>query len=206
MKPLAIKTSNAPSKAAPPPPPKQTTIVAAPLSGSQSNYGNPQGTGNVIVVDTGRLKQDLTPKNADQSASSKKKKKKKNKNGEKSGNSTPVQQQQQNNRQSDYGGGGDCSARILHNPSTNMVTIRNPAFGPPAPKPEPPTPTQQAAIIKVQENGMVTIRSQALQQAINAGFTPTGPKNDYVIKGNIAPGEPIRVSKLFFILLVFKIS
>jgi hypothetical protein len=46
--------------------PKQTTIIAAPMSGIQTpNYGSSQGTGNVIVVDTGRLKQDLMPRNID---------------------------------------------------------------------------------------------------------------------------------------------
>lgn len=61
-----------------------------------------------------------------------------------------------------------------------MVTIRNPAFGPPKME-----PTQQAAIIKVSENGMVTIRSPALQQAINAGLTPP-PKPDFIVKGDLS--------------------
>ncbi len=77
------------------------------------------------------------------------------------------------------------SARIVHNPATNMVTIRNPAFGPPPPKLDPSL-QQQTAIIKVQENGMVTIRSPALQQAINLGMQPP-PKPDFVVKG---PGLP----------------
>jgi len=73
----------------------------------------------------------------------------------------------------------DEPARILHNPGTNMVTIRNPSFGP-----MKVPPTQQAAIIKVSENGMVTIRSPALQQAINAGLaSPSKP--DYVVKGDL---------------------
>lgn len=46
-------------------------------------------------------------------------------------------------------------------------------------------PTQQAAIIKVSENGMVTIRSPALQQAINAGLT-SPPKPDYIVKGDLS--------------------
>lgn len=75
---------------------------------------------------------------------------------------------------------GDDVAKILHNPQTNMVTIRNPAFGPPKMEPV----SQQAAIIKVSENGMVTIRSPALQQAINAGLTPP-PKPDFIIKGDL---------------------
>lgn len=74
----------------------------------------------------------------------------------------------------------DEPARILHNPGTNMVTIRNPSFGP-----MKVPPTQQAAIIKVSENGMVTIRSPALQQAINAGLT-SPPKPDYIVKGNLS--------------------
>lgn len=74
----------------------------------------------------------------------------------------------------------DEPARILHNPNTNMVTIRNPAFGP-----MKVPPTQQAAIIKVSENGMVTIRSPALQQAINAGLT-SPPKPDYIVKGDLS--------------------
>lgn len=61
-----------------------------------------------------------------------------------------------------------------------MVTIRNPAFGP-----MKVPPTQQAAIIKVSENGMVTIRSPALQQAINAGLT-SPPKPDYIVKGELS--------------------
>lgn len=76
------------------------------------------------------------------------------------------------------------SARILHNPQTNMVTIRNPAFGPPKME----AASQQAAIIKVSENGMVTIRSPALQQAINAGLTPP-PKPDFIIKGDLTAGK-----------------
>lgn len=74
----------------------------------------------------------------------------------------------------------DEPARILHNPGTNMVTIRNPSFGP-----MKVPPTQQAAIIKVSENGMVTIRSPALQQAINAGLT-SPPKPDYIVKGDLS--------------------
>lgn len=74
----------------------------------------------------------------------------------------------------------DEPARILHNPGTNMVTIRNPSFGP-----MKVPPTQQAAIIKVSENGMVTIRSPALQQAINAGLaSPSKP--DYIVKGDLS--------------------
>jgi len=61
-----------------------------------------------------------------------------------------------------------------------MVTIRNPSFGP-----MKVPPTQQAAIIKVSENGMVTIRSPALQQAINAGLT-SPPKPDYIVKGDLS--------------------
>jgi len=58
-KPLPIKTAPLPK---PVNPPKQTTIIAAPMSGVQSSYASPQGGGNVIVVDTGKLKQDLLPK------------------------------------------------------------------------------------------------------------------------------------------------
>lgn len=79
-------------------------------------------------------------------------------------------------------------ARILHNPTTNMVTIRNPAFSPAPLKIEPPTSTQQSAIIKVGDNGMVTIRSPALQQAINAGLQPP-PKPDFIVKGGVAVKE-----------------
>lgn len=61
-----------------------------------------------------------------------------------------------------------------------MVTIRNPSFGP-----MKVPPTQQAAIIKVSENGMVTIRSPALQQAINAGLT-SAPRPDYIVKGDMS--------------------
>lgn len=43
---------------------KQTTIIAAPMSGVQSSYAGSQSGGNVIVVDTGKLKQDLLPKNS----------------------------------------------------------------------------------------------------------------------------------------------
>lgn len=48
------------------------------------------------------------------------------------------------------------SARIVHNPTTNMVTIRNPAFGPPKIE-----PMQQAAIIKViiKENFIYSFKS-----------------------------------------------
>lgn len=78
-------------------------------------------------------------------------------------------------------------AKISHNPGTNMVTIRNPAFAPPPPKVEQ-TPQQQAAIIKLAENGMVTIRSPALQQAINAGLTPP-LKPDYIVKGGVGDSK-----------------
>ncbi|XP_031785346.1 uncharacterized protein LOC100114737 isoform X2 [Nasonia vitripennis] len=200
-KPLQLKSSSPPKPANTP---KQTTIIAAPMSGVQSsNYGPPQGTGNVIVVDTGRLKQDLIPKNMDkdapkdingQTSSSKKKKKKKNKNGAAGNNdksSSSLQSLQGNRIQvSQQQNSGDYMnvepARILHNPTTNMVTIRNPAFGPPPPKMEPST--QQAAIIRVAENGMVTIRSPALQQAINAGLQPP-PKPEFIVKGTTAPSE-----------------
>jgi len=107
-----------------------------------------------------------------------KKKKKKNKNSANSGNpasTSPVQNS--DTFASEHA--MDEPARILHNPGTNMVTIRNPSFGP-----MKVPPTQQAAIIKVSDNGMVTIRSPALQQAINAGLT-SPPKPDYIVKGDL---------------------
>ncbi|XP_018050001.1 PREDICTED: uncharacterized protein LOC108688316 [Atta colombica] len=184
-KPLPIKTAPLPK---PVNPPKQTTIIAAPMSGVQSSYASPQGGGNVIVVDTGKLKQDLLPK-ANEKDSSKdsqpqnttigKKKKKKNKNSANSSN-TAVSSPVQNNDTFVNDHMIDEPARILHNPGTNMVTIRNPSFGP-----MKVPPTQQAAIIKVSENGMVTIRSPALQQAINAGLT-SPPKPDYIVKGDLS--------------------
>ncbi|XP_076395121.1 uncharacterized protein LOC100882720 isoform X2 [Megachile rotundata] len=181
-KPLPIRSAPLPK---PVNPPKQTTIIAAPMSGVQSSYASPQAGGNVIVVDTGKLKQDLLPKSAEKDvlketqqsqSSSSKKKKKKNKNAANSGNTnqTTVQSDPFTNDHPDE------PARILHNPNTNMVTIRNPAFGP-----MKVPPTQQAAIIKVSENGMVTIRSPALQQAINAGLT-SPPKPDYIVKGDLS--------------------
>lgn len=111
----------------------------------------------------------------------KKKKKKKNKNAANQNNSSTMGNMTMSQR-NDHSGNdhGDDTARILHNPQTNMVTIRNPAFGPPKMEPI----SQQAAIIKVSENGMVTIRSPALQQAINAGLTPP-PKPDFIIKGDL---------------------
>ncbi|XP_012523732.2 uncharacterized protein LOC105829433 isoform X6 [Monomorium pharaonis] len=182
-KPLPIKTAPLPK---PVNPPKQTTIIAAPMSGVQSSYASPQAGGNVIVVDTGKLKQDLLPKDNEKDSSKDsqhqntvtgKKKKKKNKNSTNSGNTaaTPVQ-----NSDTFVNDHMDEPARILHNPGTNMVTIRNPSFGP-----MKVPPTQQAAIIKVSENGMVTIRSPALQQAINAGLT-SPPKPDYIVKGDLS--------------------
>ncbi|XP_018392119.1 PREDICTED: putative uncharacterized protein DDB_G0293878 isoform X1 [Cyphomyrmex costatus] len=192
-KPLPIKTAPLPK---PVNPPKQTTIIAAPMSGVQSSYASPQGGGNVIVVDTGKLKQDLLPK-ANEKDSSKdsqpqntttgKKKKKKNKNSANSSNtaaSSPVQ----NNDAFVNDHIIDEPARILHNPGTNMVTIRNPSFGP-----MKVPPTQQAAIIKVSENGMVTIRSPALQQAINAGLT-SQPKPDYIVKGDLSSSSASRTT------------
>ncbi|KAK9306519.1 hypothetical protein QLX08_002885 [Tetragonisca angustula] len=183
-KPLPIRSAPLPK---PVNPPKQTTIIAAPMSGVQSSYASSQAGGNVIVVDTGKLKQDLLPKAAEKDMSketqqsqstSSKKKKKKNKNASNSGN-TSNQSTVQNSDpfMNDH---SDEPARILHNPNTNMVTIRNPAFGP-----MKVPPTQQAAIIKVSENGMVTIRSPALQQAINAGLT-SPPKPDYIVKGDLS--------------------
>ncbi|XP_034179837.2 uncharacterized protein LOC117604147 isoform X6 [Osmia lignaria lignaria] len=183
-KPLPIRSAPLPK---PVNPPKQTTIIAAPMSGVQSSYASPQAGGNVIVVDTGKLKQDLLPKPAEKDMlketqqsqrGSGKKKKKKNKNATNSQNSTNQTTVQNNDPfTNDH---GDQPARILHNPNTNMVTIRNPAFGP-----MKVPPTQQAAIIKVSENGMVTIRSPALQQAINAGLT-SPPKPDYIVKGDLS--------------------
>lgn len=138
-----------------------------------------------------------------QTSSSKKKKKKKNKNGaggNSSDKSSSSLQSTQSNRQqvSQQQHSGDYmnveSARILHNPTTNMVTIRNPAFGPPPPKMEPST--QQAAIIRVAENGMVTIRSPALQQAINAGLQPP-PKPEFIVKGTPAPSERVSFNVIF---------
>ncbi|XP_033232159.1 uncharacterized protein LOC117183100 isoform X2 [Belonocnema kinseyi] len=179
---LPVKTTPKPK---PPNPPKQTTIIAAPMNSAQSAYANQQNGGNVIVVDTGKLKQDLMPKSTDKDASKenqsgkKKKKKKKNKNSvaQNGPSSTHVLISQNKDHSED-------TARILHNPQTNMVTIRNPAFGPPKME----AASQQAAIIKVSENGMVTIRSPALQQAINAGLTPP-PKPDFIIKGDLTGGK-----------------
>ncbi|XP_018316494.1 uncharacterized protein [Mycetomoellerius zeteki] len=192
-KPLPIKTAPLPK---PVNPPKQTTIIAAPMSGVQSSYASPQGGGNVIVVDTGKLKQDLLPK-ANEKDSSKdsqpqntttgKKKKKKNKNSANLGN-TAVSSPVQNNDAFVNDHMIDEPARILHNPGTNMVTIRNPSFGP-----MKVPPTQQAAIIKVSENGMVTIRSPALQQAINAGLT-SSPKPDYIVKGDLSSSSAGRTT------------
>ncbi|KAG7200591.1 hypothetical protein KM043_001150 [Ampulex compressa] len=170
-------------------PPKQTTIIAAPMSGVQSSYASQQAGGNVIVVDTGKLKQDLLPKPTEkkppkeppQQSSAGKKKKKKNKNASSSASTTSSSSTQ--NPEPSSNEHSDEPARILHNPGTNMVTIRNPAFGP-----MKVPPTQQAAIIKVSENGMVTIRSPALQQAINAGLT-SPPKPDYIVKGDLANGR-----------------
>ncbi|XP_070168941.1 uncharacterized protein [Polyergus mexicanus] len=186
-KPLPIKTAPLPKPVSPP---KQTTIIATPMSGAQSSYANPQAGGNVIVVDTGKLKQDLLPK-ANEKDSSKdsqsqsttsKKKKKKNKNSVNSGNTVSTPPLQNSDAfMSDHV--MDEPARILHNPGTNMVTIKNPSFGP-----MKVPPTQQAAIIKVSENGMVTIRSPALQQAINAGLT-SPPKPDYIVKDDLSPSS-----------------
>ncbi|XP_011647175.1 uncharacterized protein LOC105433514 isoform X2 [Pogonomyrmex barbatus] len=192
-KPIPIKTAPLPK---PVNPPKQTTIIAAPMSGVQSSYANPQAGGNVIVVDTGKLKQDLLPKGNEKDSSQSqntatgKKKKKKNKNSGNAGNNTTVASPVQNSDStfaSDHV--MDEPARILHNPGTNMVTIRNPSFGP-----MKVPPTQQAAIIKVSENGMVTIRSPALQQAINAGLT-SPPKPDYIVKGDLSSSPSSLVSR-----------
>ncbi|XP_076678686.1 uncharacterized protein LOC143374415 isoform X2 [Andrena cerasifolii] len=183
-KPLPIRSAPLPK---PVNPPKQTTIIAAPMSGVQSSYASSQAGGNVIVVDTGKLKQDLLPKPAEKDvpkeslpsqSTSGKKKKKKNKNAANSSNVLSQAAMQNNDPFSNDH--TDEPARILHNPNTNMVTIRNPAFGP-----MKVPPTQQAAIIKVSENGMVTIRSPALQQAINAGLT-SPPKPDYIVKGDLS--------------------
>ncbi|KAL0113937.1 hypothetical protein PUN28_011338 [Cardiocondyla obscurior] len=179
-KPLPIKTAPLPK---PVNPPKQTTIIAAPMAGVQSSYASSQAGGNVIVVDTGKLKQDLLPKANEkdsqlQTPTTGKKKKKKNKNSASSGNTASAPVPNSDTLVSDHV--MDEPARILHNPGTNMVTIRNPSFGP-----MKVPPTQQAAIIKVSENGMVTIRSPALQQAINAGLT-SPPKPDYIVKGDLS--------------------
>lgn len=116
-----------------------------------------------------------------------KKKKKKNKNSANSGN-TAVTPPVQNSDAFVNDHMMDEPARILHNPGTNMVTIRNPSFGP-----MKVPPTQQAAIIKVSENGMVTIRSPALQQAINAGLT-SPPKPDYIVKGDLSSSSTGRTT------------
>lgn len=119
------------------------------------------------------------------STTSSKKKKKKNKNSANSANNTTasISPVQSNDAFSNDHGVIDEPARILHNPGTNMVTIRNPSFGP-----MKVPPTQQAAIIKVSENGMVTIRSPALQQAINAGLT-SAPRPDYIVKGDTSTSK-----------------
>ncbi|EGI63275.1 Uncharacterized protein C4orf8 [Acromyrmex echinatior] len=193
-KPLPIKTAPLPK---PVNPPKQTTIIAAPMSGVQSSYASSQGGGNVIVVDTGKLKQDLLPKvnekdsskdSQPQNITTGKKKKKKNKNSANTSGNTAVSSPVQNNDAFVNDHMIDEPARILHNPGTNMVTIRNPSFGP-----MKVPPTQQAAIIKVSENGMVTIRSPALQQAINAGLT-SPPKPDYIVKGDLSSSSTGRTT------------
>ncbi|XP_032672363.1 uncharacterized protein LOC116844645 isoform X6 [Odontomachus brunneus] len=184
-KPIPIRPAPMPK---PVNPPKQTTIIAAPMSGVQSSYASSQAGGNVIVVDTGKLKQDLLPKTNEKdppkesqvpNTTSSKKKKKKNKNSANNlmASTSPVQS---NDAFANDHSVIDEPARILHNPGTNMVTIRNPSFGP-----MKVPPTQQAAIIKVSENGMVTIRSPALQQAINAGLT-SAPRPDYIVKGDMS--------------------
>lgn len=61
-KPIPIRPAPMPK---PVNPPKQTTIIAAPMSGVQSSYASSQAGGNVIVVDTGKLKQDLLPKTSE---------------------------------------------------------------------------------------------------------------------------------------------
>ncbi|KAI4503097.1 hypothetical protein M0802_002141 [Mischocyttarus mexicanus] len=187
IKPFPLKSTTLPKPVIPP---KQTTIIAAPLTGVQSSYASPQAGGNVIVVDTGKLKQDLLPKPNEIELSrdirpnqtiTGKKKKKKNKNSANANNL--IQNAIKNTECSTNSENMEDSARILHNPNTNMVTIRNPAFGP-----MKVPPTQQAAIIKVSENGMVTIRSPALQQAINAGLaTPSKP--DYIVKGDVSTSD-----------------
>ncbi|XP_053976246.1 uncharacterized protein LOC128875001 isoform X1 [Hylaeus volcanicus] len=193
-KPLPIRSAPLPK---PVNPPKQTTIIAAPMSGVQSSYASPQAGGNVIVVDTGKLKQDLLPKPAEKDvpketpqtqSTTSKKKKKKNKNAPNSGNT--INQTMAQNSDPFANDHIDEPARILHNPNTNTVTIRNPAFGP-----MKVPPTQQAAIIKVSENGMVTIRSPALQQAINAGLT-SPPKPDYIVKGDLSSRPPTENANL----------
>ncbi|XP_026827256.1 probable serine/threonine-protein kinase DDB_G0282963 isoform X6 [Ooceraea biroi] len=194
-KPLPIRTSPLPK---PVHPPKQTTLFAASMNGMQSSYASPQAGGNVIVVDTGKLKQDLLPKANEKDVSkdpqsqntitSKKKKKKKKKNNN-TGNTASTSLMQNNDTFANEHV-MDEPARILHNPGTNMVTIRNPSFGP-----MKVPPTQQAAIIKVSENGMVTIRSPALQQAINAGLaSPSKP--DYIVKGDLSTSSTSRTSAL----------
>ena len=61
-KPLPIKSAPMPKPQAVS---KQTTIIAAPMTGAQSSYAGAQTGGNVIVVDTGKLKQELLPRNGD---------------------------------------------------------------------------------------------------------------------------------------------
>jgi len=117
-----------------------------------------------------------------------KKKKKKNKNSAANSGNTAVSSPVQNNDAFVNDHMIDEPARILHNPGSNMVTIRNPSFGP-----MKVPPTQQAAIIKVSENGMVTIRSPALQQAINAGLT-SPPKPDYIVKGDLSSSSAGRTT------------
>lgn len=125
------------------------------------------------------------------STTSKKKKKKKNKNASANGTSDKSSSNTATQGVGNNYGNVD-SARIVHNPATNMVTIRNPAFGPPPPKMDMSL-QQQTAIIKVQENGMVTIRSPALQQAINLGMQPP-PKPDFVVKTpNVSEPQRVRL-------------
>lgn len=58
---------------------------------------------------------------------------------------------------------------------------------------KPITSEFSTAIIKVSENGMVTIRSPALQQAINAGMTPS-PKPDFIVKADVPNGTSSKSS------------
>lgn len=126
--------------------PAPTTIIAAPLSGNRpSNYnsGSSQDpNSNVIVVDTGKLKQDIAKREEPEQVVSRKKKNNKNKKSAEA--------------QSKLQGQGPPSNLSPYLYGMNSVSI-TPAGQPAAAAP----PTPQAAIIKVNGN-MVTIRNPAI--------------------------------------------
>ncbi|XP_066991500.2 mucin-5AC isoform X2 [Anabrus simplex] len=177
-----------------------TTIIAAPTTMGSNNrlpgYGQAVNGSNVIVVDTGRMKDELETNGAptkdhsevngqNSSGNGKKKNKKKGKNGNESGLSNgvnpskPVQRQQQMMNSCHLNGKQQQQHHIVGNKNQQNSGNLRPQSAPqqqqqvskPNGRPATSNSLAQSAIIKV-NGSMVTIRNPALQQAMASARYP----------------------------------